>query len=152
IPDVKSNHFYSKFADGWWVATIVSIQTGFPLNVSLGTQRSLQNNSQDTDRPNLDPSFNYGSLITGGPLTYFNPTMFDVPAVGTLGNAPRNLLTSPHLRNADLSINKDTKLRWLGEAGAITFRAELFNFLNHTNYGSPNTTLLSASSATAPAT
>ena len=117
FPDVKSDHFYSKFADGWWVATIVSMQTGFPLNVTLGTQRSLQNNSQDTDRPNLDPSFNYGSLITGGPVQYFNPTMFDVPAPGTLGNAPRNLLTSPHLRNADLSINKDTRLKWLGEGG-----------------------------------
>jgi hypothetical protein len=36
---------------------------------------------------------------------------------------------------------KDTKVGFLGEAGMIQFRAEAFNFLNHPDFGAPNTTV-----------
>jgi hypothetical protein len=69
-----------------------------------------------------------------------NPTYF-----GTLGNASRGLLRGPGLDNVDFSLNKDTKLPFLGEAGDLEFRAEFFNILNHPNFNMPNGTVFSGS-------
>ena len=38
----------------------------------------------------------------------------------------------------DISFNKDTPFRKLGEGGAIQFRAEFFNIFNHPNFGMPS--------------
>ena len=79
--------------------------------------------------------FNPGTVITGTVGQWFNPNMFTLPAVGTIGDVPRNPLRGPGLSTWDFSINKDTSLRWLGEAGKVQFRAEIFNILNHPNLG-----------------
>ncbi len=79
--------------------------------------------------------FNPNTVITGTVGQWFNPNMFTLPAVGTIGDVPRNTLRGPGLSTWDFSINKDTSLRWLGEAGKVQFRAELFNILNHPNLG-----------------
>ena len=61
----------------------------------------------------------------------FGPTC----GFGYLGDEPRDDLRGARLRTWDFSINKDTKLPFLGEAGMIQFRAEMFNILNHANWG-----------------
>jgi hypothetical protein len=63
---------------------------------------------------------------------------------GYLGDASRDDLRGPNLRDWDFSINKDTPLPFLGEAGKLQFRAEIFNILNHTNFGLPNGTIFGA--------
>jgi hypothetical protein len=68
-------------------------------------------------------------------------------AWGTLGNVQRGLLRGPGLDNVDFSINKDTRLPFLGEQGNLEFRAEFFNILNHPNFGMPNGTVFSGSSS-----
>ena len=76
----------------------------------------------------FDPS----TVITGNPAQWFNPLMFTVqPMVpcpnnaaqtcGTLGNVPRGLLRGPGLGTWDFSIAKDTRSRFLGEAGSVSF-------------------------------
>ena len=60
--------------------------------------------------------------------------MFTVPAYGSLGDAGRGLLRAPGLLEWDASLVKDTKVRFLGEAGAVEFRAEFFNVINHENF------------------
>ena len=57
---------------------------------------------------------------------------------GFLGTVTRNLLRGPSLTDVDLSINKDTALRILGEHGNLQFRVEVFNLLNHPNFGMPS--------------
>jgi len=143
-PNIKSDRLWAAPLHGWWFGTIVSAQTGFPINVLNGTDRSLQNNTNVSSRPNLDPSFNPDTVITGSPLGWFNTTMFDLPPAGTLGNAPRNVLRGPKLRNVDFSLNKDTHVKWLGEAGNVQFRAEVFNLFNHPNFLAPPGTIWSS--------
>src|SRR5262249_42889340 len=50
----------AKALNGWWIASIVSMQSGLPINPLIGN-RSLSNNpgaaGSVTDRPDLDPSF-----------------------------------------------------------------------------------------------
>lgn len=105
-------------------------------------------------------AYNPNTVITGSVDQWFNPNMFSIspqfPApsadeqaacggtlaapcdfIGQLGTVPRDFLTGPPLRNWDFSLVKDTKVRFLGEAGNIEFRAEFFNVLNHPNFGEP---------------
>jgi len=78
--------------------------------------------------------YNPATVITGNPNQWFNVNMFNNPTFGTLGAVSRGSLLGPDLVNWDFSISKDTKLGFLGEAGNLEFRAELFNILNHANF------------------
>ena len=182
-PGIASNGFASKFTNGWWVSSIVAVQTGFPFSPIGSSDRSnsatLQNQSE---RPDLGTQtittangtfvpFDANKVISphGDPnllvgVDWLNPYMFQLPEttfsstaapvcataagpsnpacyIGRLGNAGRNILRGPPLRNVDFSVVKDTKVRFLGEGGLIQFRAEFFNILNHTNLGNPNATI-----------
>jgi hypothetical protein len=84
--------------------------------------------------------YNASTVVTGNPSQWFNPLMFGETPLGQLGNIGRDTLPGPPQRNLDFSIVKDTKLGFLGEQGNLEFRAEIFNILNHTNFGPPSTT------------
>jgi hypothetical protein len=75
-------------------------------------------------------------VITHTVQQWFNPNMYTLQPVGTVGDVRRNTLTEPGLVNWDFSLNKDTALRFLGDAGRLQFRTEAFNLLNHANFGS----------------
>jgi hypothetical protein len=151
---VKSDGMMSKLANGWWTSTITSWQKGYPFTPSLGTNRSLgqvDGGAGGVDRPNWAPGCNSSNAIVGTTAEWFKPECFSVPALGTLGNVSRDSLTGPGLSEIDLSLNKDTKAKFLGESGMIQFRAEVFNIANHANYAppsagvaSPNTTIAGA--------
>ena len=70
----------------------------------------------------------------GTPNLWFDPCAFTAQPLGFLGNAGRNILRGPSEANLDLTIAKDTKLGFLGEAGALQFRADFFNILNKANF------------------
>jgi hypothetical protein len=63
---------------------------------------------------------------------WFNPAAFALPAAGTFGNAPRNLIYNPGEQQWDIALFKNFRLA--GNARA-QFRAEFFNFPNHPNWG-----------------
>jgi hypothetical protein len=111
--------------------------------------------------------FNRHTVITHNPAQWYNPNMFTMASMttgagngivctsstcggtgttwGTLGNASKGLLRGPGLFNADFSLNKDTRLAFLGEQGNLEFRAEFFNIFNHPNFNMPNGTTFSGS-------
>jgi hypothetical protein len=118
-----------------------------------GEQNTIANNNGGYERPAtvtsanlaaaqaLNPNavvYNPSTVITKNPNGWFNTNMFTLPAAGTLGNVSRGFLTGPGLIDWDLSFNKDTKVGFLGEAGNLQFRAEIFNVANHPNLV-PNT-------------
>ena len=57
------------------------------------------------------------------------------------GNAGRNSLIGPALKNIDFAMVKTTKL---SEKVSLQFRAEAFNLFNHPNRGRPNSLLENA--------
>ena len=92
--------------------------------------------------------YNPQMVITGNPNQWFNPNMFDLqPMVpcpnnaaltcGTLGDAARGILPGPGLGDWDLSLVKDTAVPLWGDQGSVEFRTEIFNILNHPNFGMP---------------
>jgi hypothetical protein len=78
------------------------------------------------------------------PNGYFNPNAFMLPAPGTYGNVRRDALIGPGLTELDLSALKTTAV---SEKIKLQFRAELFNVLNHTNFGTPNPIVFSSASS-----
>jgi hypothetical protein len=113
-------------------------------------------------------AFNRSTVTEGDPAQWFNPHMFTLEPMftgpgsgvvctsstcgtgttyGTLGNVSRGLLRGPGLDNVDFSINKDTRLPFLGEQGNLEFRAELFNIMNHPAFAMPNGVVFSGSTS-----
>ena len=83
--------------------------------------------------------YDSSKVITGNPNMWFNPLMFQLGPAGFLGDAGRGMLRAPGLAAWDISVNKDTRLPFLGENGKLQFRAEIFNILNHANFDALDT-------------
>ena len=77
----------------------------------------------------------------GNPLHYIKTECFAFPNPATrLGNSGRNVLIGPGIQNVDFSLYKNIQVLSNSERLKLQFRAELFNALNHPNFGTPNRT------------
>jgi hypothetical protein len=128
---------------GWVFNTIATLGSGFPFTPQAGSNVSGDGDTRNPDRPSLNPSFS-GPILRFSPNLWFNPGAavfpFVLPAAGTYGNLGRGILTGPGLVDMDVSLFKNTKIT--GKIG-VQFRAECFNVLNHTNFGTPNAIVFS---------
>jgi hypothetical protein len=70
-------------------------------------------------------------------LRYFDPTVFAMPAIGTPGNAPRDVVRGPGTNNFDMTIFKNFPVR---ERANLQLRFEAYNAFNHTQFSGMNTT------------
>jgi hypothetical protein len=186
FPMMTGSGFLPKAANGWWIGSIASAQSGVPFSVITADNRSNSGVLQgQNDRVNINTPaliaaypctsqpgqpkagsnpcpfytpipYDPNTVITGNIHQWYNPAMFSIapdfptafpgncPAaiapctIGQLGTSGRDILYGPHTRNWDFSVVKDTKLGFLGEAGALQFRAEIFNILNHPNFATPS--------------
>jgi hypothetical protein len=138
----------SSLTAGWAVTGILTFRDGLPFNPGTVTERSNSGiaggstGQGPVDRPNWNPAFT-GSVITHDPNHWYNPAAFVLQPAGTLGNVSRNSLMGPGYQQIDLTLQKDTKLRYLGESGNLQFRAEAFNIFNHPNFGMPDNQVFS---------
>jgi hypothetical protein len=76
----------------------------------------------------------------GNPNNYINTACFAMPNPSTLlGNEGRNQLFGPGLVNTDVSVSKVFPLRFVGEAGRLQVRVDVFNLANRANFDPPLT-------------
>src|SRR5262249_39778323 len=73
---------------------------------------------------------------------WFSTNSFAPAAIGTFGNAGRNILLGPGTFNVDFSVLKNFRF---SESRRLQYRAEFFNLFNHAPLGNPGTTLGSPS-------
>jgi hypothetical protein len=66
-----------------------------------------------------------------------NSAAFQSPANNVPGNTARNEFRGPGVASMDVSLSRSFPLRWLGEGGRLTLRADAYNFLNHANLNNP---------------
>jgi hypothetical protein len=121
---------------GWSVASVVTLQDGFPFTPQLSYNPSNNGDTRNPVRPFVNPNFT-GKVITGNPSQWFNPAAFlqPPPNSGFYGNLGRDTFIGPGLAAWDFSVLKDTRIR---ERLALQFRAEIFNLLNRANFNTPN--------------
>ena len=137
-----------QMVSGWQVNLISSAQSGFPFTPTLGFNWSRDGNTSTPDRVSLAPGRRLDSIYLGTPEHWVDPTAFVLPAAGTYGNAGRNILIGPRLVTVDLSVFKTTRI---SDRRNLQFRAEIFNLLNHTNFGIPSPIMLTNTGAPAAA-
>jgi hypothetical protein len=113
---------------GWQVNAIVTLQSGQPFTPSSSVFDPYRNEA--FNRPDVlgDPRANVPAGLA------FNPAAFRIAALGTFGNAGRNIVRGDGFHSADLSLFKNFKVT---EQARLQFRAEAVNGFNHVNYQGP---------------
>lgn len=121
---------------GWSVASIVTLQSGFPITPQLSYNPSNNGDTRNPVRPFVNPDFS-GPVVLGKPDQWFNPAAFIAPptTIGFYGNLGRDTLIGPGLATWDFSVLKNTQFN---ERLNLQFRADLFNLLNRANFNTPN--------------
>jgi len=140
VPVPKSNTFINAILRRWSTESTFQARSAPPVNVrynpfSFGGSIS---GFQTFVRPDVVPGqsfYLFGSQYPGGKA--FNPSAFAAPAAFPFGqgNLARNSLRGFGAYEWDLAVHRDFPLR---ERLKLQFRAELFNILNHPNFGPPN--------------
>jgi len=115
-----------RLAKGWELAAILQAQSGNPLNIV--TSNSTVTGIANTVRPSTTGPI----AVLHGIDRWFDTTM--IAPVSGFGNLGRNVVIGPGFYNIDFSILKNTRL---SDRISAQFRAELFDLLNHPNFGQP---------------
>jgi carboxypeptidase family protein/TonB-dependent receptor-like protein len=131
---LSSNGPASYALGGWQVQGIVRFASGFPLSVT--STNVCQCGSFLPQRVNFVPGRegDAGNISNATPDHWFDPTAYLVPAVGTQGTAGRNTVRGPGTERVDASLSK----RFALNKSRLEFRFEVFNLLNHANFGNPD--------------
>ncbi len=133
-----------RLTQGWQLNSIFSFNTGTPLNITAGYNRSLSGDGADRVDLVGDPFAN-----TGG-NRYLNPAAFSIPrdangravSDGRFGTLGRNALYGPGFQTVDASLFKTTRLT---ERVSAQLRFEIFNLFNLVNWANPVTNFSSGS-------
>jgi hypothetical protein len=123
--------------DNWQIAGITSFISGAPLGVSLATTDNADiAGGGDGARPVMlaNPIIPKGERSLA---RFFNTEAYGRPAVGTFGNAPKDVVRGPGINNWDISLFKNFPLG--AESRWLQLRWELYNAWNHTQFSAVDT-------------
>ncbi|MGH3055047.1 MAG: TonB-dependent receptor, partial [Gaiellaceae bacterium] len=133
------NRVLDGVVGGWTISTILTFQSGQPINIGM-SQPTLDDGNQ---RPNVSCNPNSGvsahkSALTGA--STFNSNCFADPGYEQPGNAPRYFsnLRTDGIHNIDLAISKAFIPR---EGMRLELRGEFFNAFNTPRFAPPDTLL-----------
>ncbi|NOT24697.1 MAG: TonB-dependent receptor, partial [Acidobacteria bacterium] len=123
-------------ASDWRVSGILSARSGVPLNVIAGGDRAFSGITAQRPQRVLDDSYAADRTIA----QYLNPAAFAQPALGTLGDFPRNGVRGPGYWDVNVALSR---IVGLGSSRNLELRLEIFNLLNNFNWGNPIVNLTS---------
>ena len=147
---------------GWELGTIITAQSGVPFTPIITGDVLGLGSADPWAFPSLVPGCNpIASNPKANPLgpIYYNTQCFTFPLQGSIpsaqcntvadpntgkpaclnlfGDVRRNSLIGPKLVDVDFSLFKNFPIHKISETFNVQFRAEMFNILNHTNFGPP---------------
>ena len=164
LPSPKSWSGPAKWiSDGWQLGTILTLSDGVPFTPTWGTGGDPANtlSSDDFAYPNRLGGPGCSSLTNPGhPENYIKTQCFAIPTAPDLafwnancqpfggdttnlqcfnlrGNAGRNIMIGPGITSLDFSVFKNNHIRRISENFNVQFRVEMFNIINHPNFGPP---------------
>ncbi len=140
-PTVEGSAFWRRVLGGWRLALLCEAASGLPFSATLAYDAARSGTSRPDyrggQRPNLRPGASNNPVL-GSPERWFDPSVFERPEPGFLGNLGRNTLRGPSYWNVDLSLVRALRLGDSSGERALELRLEAFNLLNHTNFALPD--------------
>ena len=126
------NRVARRLAANWQVSGIVTLQSGAPFTVNLGTDRA-NIGSGPAQRPDASCDPNAGAARTA--QQWFNTSCFSLPAPFTFGNSRRNTVLAPGYGDVDMTLQRTATL-----SNGVRFqvRWDVFNVFNRANFDVPN--------------
>jgi hypothetical protein len=128
----RNNAFGRAIFEGWTVQGIMNHIGGPSLNVILGFD-AVGDGRAFSDRPDAVPGVS--PYVHGSdPLNYLNPAAYDLNGPASqarFGNLGYNTVVGPGQFTWDLGIHKSFPVY---NENRITFRLEMFNWLNHPTF------------------
>jgi hypothetical protein len=142
VPAPEGNAFALAIFRGWSTENIIQARSATPVDVYYSGFSQLSNGFVTNVRPDVvagQPIYLYGRQYPGGKA--FNPVAFTTPPLDPLtgfpvnqGDLPRNALRAFGAIQWDFAVHREFPIH---ESLKLQFRAEMFNVLNHPNFGPP---------------
>ena len=163
-PSPKSLNGFAKWPlEGWELGLIFTASDGVPFTPTWGGGNDPANTGGSDGFAYVSRLSGPGcatGVNPGNPDNYIKTQCFQLPVVPAAqyatiggvgcdttfaspicanlrGNVGRNILIGPGVTNLDFSVFKNNYVRRISEDFNVQFRAEMFNILNHPNFGPP---------------
>jgi hypothetical protein len=130
---------------GWEISGIYQAQSGVPLSVRTSADLAGVGTGSGNQFWNMTGDTSIERTPFTNSAVWFNKAAFTQPAAGTYGVQLRNTLRGPGYWTWDTGIRKNFRVF---EGQNLQFRYDLFNTLNHPNWGNPATDPTSGSFGT----
>jgi hypothetical protein len=131
---LSSGGVAAAFFGNWQIQGIVSLYSGFHFSPTSNNVCSC--GSFVPQRADRTAAWsNNGQVSNPTVHEYFNPASFAAPAIGTQGDAGRDVILGPPVKDVDFSVSKNFNI--IGERLKAQFRAESFDLFNHPILGPP---------------
>jgi hypothetical protein len=120
----------------WRISTLYQVQSGYPFTISTfgDTANAGTVVGENPIRANYTGQAVFGSG-TGTTDAWFNPSAFSTPPAYTFGTVGRNTVYGPGRQTMDVALVRSFTLT---EKLHLEMRAEAYNAMNHSNWGTPN--------------
>ena len=148
IPAPSINALTAAILRGWSLQNVILVRSAPPVDLIDEAFFALENGAFTDIRPDIvpgQPRYLYGSQYPGGKA--LNPAAFTDPPFDPVtffplrqGDLSRNALRGFGATQWDFAVHRDFPIH---ETLKLQFRAEMFNVLNHPNFGPPNNLFLS---------
>jgi hypothetical protein len=136
IPSFTVSNWTRHLVNGWGLAGIWTLQSGFPIRITSSSDLELMGSFdfEDPGEPNqVAPFHRMAPQSSGG--YYFHPASFANGPLGVIGSAPRDVCCGPGISEVDLALHKEVRV---SEGKTLDFRAEFFNLFNRTQFLNPD--------------
>jgi hypothetical protein len=135
----NSNHWLRAVAGGWEISGITTAQSGPPLTLYAGTDRSQTGIGSDHAQYLGGKTYTSGPCANQAPcVSYLITSAFAAPALGSYGNLSKGALRGHGLFSTDLGAFKNIEI---GERVRVQMRGEFFNLFNRVNFNNPGTSV-----------
>jgi hypothetical protein len=139
VPTISSQNPVAKEVfNNWHISGMPSFVSGSPLGIGWSSVTGVDVTGT--------PSQGARTVVTGNPVlpksdrTFsrnFVTDVFQMPAVGTVGNAAKTLIRGPGINTWDVGLFKSFPIK---EPVNLQFRWEMYNAFNHTQFSGLDTT------------
>jgi hypothetical protein len=136
LPILKTsqNQMLKSVLGGWELAAIGTMETGQPLNITLGGAQGSNGLASATNRPNYSGSVSYPHTVS----QWFATSAFSLPAIGQWGSLTKGAIRGPGRNNWNVSLFKNFVFNEK-RGTMLEFRVESFNSFNHTQFNGVST-------------